>query len=274
MITISSSHEVQPTANIPYVTAGEAYSLLNYQFNQFLNQVKSLEPSDWSLPTACNLWNVRDILAHQAGGYASGVSYREFIRQSLAIRSLKQLPEDAINALQLRERENKSPAELIKELQSAGPAAIRNWAYGFGFAKLFSIPHPVAGTLPLKHLMWVIHSRDTWMHRLDICRATGQKFEQMAEQDGRIVELVMLDVAKAVTRSLGEVCVLFDLLGTGGGAWKVGPGEPSAIIQMDVLDFNNFASGRYTFEETCARSKLSGDVALANQVLRKLLIVY
>ena len=63
--------------------------------------------------------------------------------------------------------------------------------------------------------MWVIHSRDTWMHRLDICRATGRSFEQTAEHDGRIAELVMLDVAKALTRKLEGKSIAFDLTGSG-----------------------------------------------------------
>jgi len=44
--------------------------------------------------------------------------------------------------------------------------------------KAWSKPYPISGLLSGRHLMWVIHSRDTWMYRLDICRATGRKFEQ------------------------------------------------------------------------------------------------
>ena len=118
------------------------------------------------------------------------------IRQYITRPQKGQLPEDAVNDLQVGERRDRSPEEIISELHQVAPEAIHNWAYGFKPVKLISIPHPVSGSLSLRHLMWVIHSRDTWMHRLDICRTTGNHFEQTAEHDGRIAALVMLDVAR------------------------------------------------------------------------------
>jgi uncharacterized protein (TIGR03083 family) len=174
----------------------------------------------------------------------------------------------------VRERAGRPPAELIAELRSVGPVAIRKWAYAFRLAKLAAIPHPVAGVLTLRHLMWVIHSRDTWMHRLDICRAAGRPFEQTAEQDGRIAALVMRDVEKALRGKLAGKSLLFQLTGIPGGSWKVGAGEPSATMEMDVLDFNIFASGRYRYEEARKLLSISGDFPLAENALKNLLILY
>jgi uncharacterized protein (TIGR03083 family) len=122
--------------------------------------------------------------------------------------------------------------------------------------------------------MWVIHSRDTWMHRLDICRATGRPFQQTREHDGRIVALVMRDVGRALHNKLGGRAVVFDLSGVAGGVWKVGPGEAAATIQMDALDFNILASGRFGYDEGRAKATLSGDVALAALALKKTLVLY
>jgi uncharacterized protein (TIGR03083 family) len=262
MVTIHPHSVAQEAVRVPYVTADEAFSLLSIELERLLALLETLDPQDWSRPTACTLWDIRDMVAHQAGGYASGTSYQEMLRQYFVIPKRGQLPEDAINARQLAERAGKSPAELIAELRQVGPVAIKKWAYQFRLAKLISIPHAVAGSLSLRHLMWVIHSRDTWMHRLDICRATQRKFEQTAEQDGRIAALVMLDVEKTLRGKLGEQAVVFDLSGVAGGVWKIGAGKAAATIHMDVLDFNIFASGRFRYEEARPRASLSGDIAL------------
>ncbi len=203
-------------------TITEAYNLLQTELERFLVLVETLDDDDWDKPTACAAWSVRDIVAHQAGGYASGTGYKEMLRQTMRIPGRGQLIEDAINAFQLQERADKTPAALIEELRQVGPVAAKKWAYQFRFGKLFSIPHPVAGKLSLHYLMHVTHSRDTWMHRLDICRATGHAFEQTREHDGRIAELVMLDVANLPAKKFHWPTLVFELTGTAGGSWKIG----------------------------------------------------
>ncbi|MBW6472327.1 MAG: maleylpyruvate isomerase family mycothiol-dependent enzyme [Anaerolineaceae bacterium] len=224
--------------------------------------------------TACTAWTVKDMLAHQAGGYASGASYREMIRQYSARVKPGQLPEDAVNDLQVGERKDTTPEEVIAELRQVAPKAMHNWAYGFKPVKLISIPHPVSGKLSLRHLMWVIHSRDTWMHRLDICRATGNHFEQTAEHDGRIAALVMLDVARQLSKKLDGKAIGFELTGLAGGKWQVGSGNEVARLRMDVLDFNIFVSGRFSYEEGLTRAELSGDTKLLKTILKDLLILF
>jgi uncharacterized protein (TIGR03083 family) len=122
--------------------------------------------------------------------------------------------------------------------------------------------------------MWVIHSRDTWMHRLDICRATGRKFEQTAAHDGRIAALVMRDVSRVLSRKQNQARVVFELTGISGGSWETGAGEPAATIQMDVLDFNIYASGRSSYEDARTKAAISGDVKSGEQALKNILVLY
>jgi uncharacterized protein (TIGR03083 family) len=274
MIAVAANPKTLDAAAIPYVTADEAYELLRTELDRFLDVVNRLGPRDWEKPTACTEWNVRDMLAHQAGGYASGTGYLEQFRQARHLPRTGQLPEDAINEFQLKERAGRSPQELIAELRRVGPIAAKKWAYEFRLAKLVSIPHEVVGALPLRHLMWVIHSRDTWMHRLDICRAAGLDFEQTAAHDGRIAALVMRDVAAVLARKFSGPALLFELTGTAGGTWKVGANDPAATIRMDVLDFNIFASGRYRYEEARPLMTIHGEVGDAEMALKNLLVLY
>lgn len=263
-----------PVSRIQPLTADEAYDLLTTALDRMLDVLDTLDGDDWQQPTYCSEWTVRDILAHQAGGYASGTGYGELLRQYTRMPPESRRLEDAINAFQLREREGKTPAELLEELRRAGPAAAKNWAYGFKLIRFFAAPHPDAGSITIKHLNWVIHSRDTWMHRLDICHATGRDFAQTAEHDGRIVELVMLDVARTLKRKASGPALVFDLTGIAGGTWLIGEGEPAATITMDALEFNLFASGRISYDEARPSMTISGDQAAAENALRNILIVY
>jgi hypothetical protein len=43
---------------------------------------------------------------------------------------------------------------------------------------------------------------------------------------------------------------------------------------MDVLEFNIFASGRYSFEEARPMMTITGDVSAADEALKSLLVLY
>jgi len=272
-IAIPSS-TVARAERIRYPTADEAQRLMTTSLDRFLHLIESLDPEDWSKPTACTAWNVHDMVAHQAGGYTSGVSFGEMIRQYTHIPKRGQLPEDAINELQVGERAKMSPTDLIAELKRVGPKAIHNWAHGFRAIKWIAFPHPVGGFMSLRQLMWVTHSRDTWMHRLDICRAANRPFEQTREHDGRIVELVVLDTEKKLVNKLDGHAITLVLTGLAGGTWKIGNSEPVAELEMDALDFNIFVSGRFSYLEGMKSARISGDHSLIENAFKGLLILY
>lgn len=270
----ATSSTIPRAESIPLVHADEAHRLTTDALGRLLTLLESLHADDWSKPTACTAWDVHDMVAHQAGGYLSGVSYGEMFRQYIRIPKRGQLPEDTINELQVGERKSKTPAELIAELKQVGEKAIHNWAYGFNAIKWITVPHAVAGWLSLRHLMWVTHGRDTWMHRLDICRATNRPFEQTREHDGRINELVVLDTAKKLNKKLNGRAITLALTGIAGGMWKIGKGNPVAEMEMDALDFNIFVSGRFSYEEGMQRARISGDKSLVEDTFKDLLVLY
>ena len=274
MNAVLSPSTIANAEAIPYTHADEAHRLLTTALSRFLTLIESLHADDWSKPTACTAWNVHDMVAHQAGGYASGTSYKEMIRQYTSKPKPGQLPEDAINALQVGERAEKTPAELVAELKQIGEIAARNWAYGFRAIKSVATPHPVGGLMSIRHLMWIIHSRDTWMHRMDICRAANRPFEQTREHDGRIVELVVLDTARKLTKKLNGQAITLSLTGIAGGMWQIGKGNPTAEMEMDALDFNIFVSGRFSYEEGLKHARISGDKSLIESAFKDLLVLY
>lgn len=272
--TIATDAIAAQAALIPYVTPAEAQQLAQEELRRLLALLETLDEADWARPTACTEWSIRDMVAHQAGAYASGTGYRELLYQYSAMLSLRGLPEDAINRRQLADRAMRSPAELIDEIRRTGDRAVANWAHGFRLVKPLGMPHPTGGWLTLRHLMLAVHSRDTWIHRLDICRATGRPFEQTREHDGRINALVVRDLAGSLPRKLGARAVVLELTGAGGGRWKIGKGDADATIRMDVLDFNIYASGRFRYDEAAPRAEFTGDSALADRAFRHLAVLY
>ncbi len=122
--------------------------------------------------------------------------------------------------------------------------------------------------------MWFIHSRDTWINRLDISRAADRAFHQTPEHYGRIVELVMRDTAAVLMQKTTNPPLRIDLSGPAGGSYRTGAGESVSEVRMDALEFNIFASGRWAFTEAQSRMEISGDIPAAEAALNKLLVLY
>jgi hypothetical protein len=93
------------------------------------------------------------------------------------------------------------------------------------------------GVRPLGYLMDRIYTRDAWLHRVDIARATGQELVLTAEHDGRFVADVVAEWAKVH----GQPYRL-TLTGPAGGTWTSGVGGEE--ITLDALEFCRILSGR------------------------------
>jgi hypothetical protein len=66
---------------------------------------------------------------------------------------------------------------------------------------------------------------------------------------------------------LGKKTVVYEIPGTGGGCYKIGPAsKPDATIQMDLLYFNVLASGRISADDARTQGlvSISGDSEVAN----------
>lgn len=274
MTTAAFPTQLSRAEQIPTVTADEAYQLLKVSFDRFIRLIEALSPEEWRKPTPCTEWNVRDMVAHQAGSYATGLGYGELFRQYLTPPKPGQLPEDAINARQLAERAHKTPADLLAELKQIGEQSVHKLVYGFNLVRWVAIPHPVTGILSLDYIFWIIHSRDTWIHRLDICIATGRPFELTREHDGRIVALVVRDAAKKMAAKLGGKSIALTLTGVAGGSWQIGPGQPAATLEMDAVDFNLYLSGRANLAEVLRKAHITGEKALVEHALKGTQVLY
>ena len=202
--------------------------------------LRDLTPDDWTRPTDCDEWDVRAMVAHLVGAAEANASVREMLRQAWVGRRTREHGDlvDKMNAVQVAERSARTPAELVADLADAGARGVRARA---------RIPRPVLavrlplgpplGVRPLGYLMGRIYTRDSWMHRIDIGRATGREPVLTPVHDGRLVD----DVVREWAAAHGAPYSL-ELTGPAGGRWGTeGAGEQ---LVLDAVDFCRSVSGR------------------------------
>lgn len=303
-MTTAGQHPIQNVADIPPLNHKEAGALARVELERFIALLETLSADDWLKPTYCTQWNVQQIVSHQAGSYAASATWAEFKHQWSPPPRPKpgQMVIDAINDLQVTDRAQASGAELITQLREVGPKAIANrqaipalirglrfdwesflyawrpldmvralrWPYGPTFVSFSHAKQAAQGLMRLDYITDLIYIRDTWMHRTDICLATGREMVLTNEHDGRIMALIMRDLAEQLKEVLVGKAVVYDIPGPGGGCWQIGPGAtPTATIQMDLLYFNLLASARMRPDEARARAlvSISGEIEVANLAL-------
>ena len=267
-------------ASIPSLTHPEATAMAVFEQERFLTLVESLAPADWEQPTACPLWNVRQMVAHVTGAAAGYAHWSQFRRQysPFVQRPYRQAGFsllDALNQIQVDDRSTASPADLLAELREVGPRAIATRKRLPALVRAARLPLPVLGVMPLGYLTDLIYTRDMWMHRLDICRATGREMVQTSWHDGRITALVVRDLARKLTPKLAGQAVMYELTGTSGGCWSLGENaSPGATITMNVLDFHLLASGRQPAHDLTSHASFSGDEHIARLALDNTQVPY
>jgi hypothetical protein len=92
-------------------------------------------------------------------------------------------------------------------------------------------------TWRMGYLLDIILTRDTWMHRVDLARATGRELVLTPGHDGRIVA----DIVGEWARRHGQRFTLH-LEGPAGGTYTNGPGGEE--ITIDTVEFCRILSGR------------------------------
>ena len=269
-------------ARIPAVTRREAYKLARDEYELILAAIRSLGADDWQRPTGCTLWDVRSMVSHIAGGLAAYASWVQFKRQyspssHKPYKGRFTEAVDLVNAVQVDDRREHTPEELISELRAVGPKALRTRSRIPVPLRAIRVPAGPFGSISVGYLVDIIYPRDLWMHRLDICRATGREMSLTPEHDGRIVALVMRDLAHSLAPKLDGASVLYELQGIAGGTYKVGSHpSPAATIRMDILNFNLLASGRNKSDQMKALGlvRIEGDARLANLALEHTKVLY
>lgn len=267
----------QRVSEIPKLTHAEAGRLAQTEYERVLALLEKLEGDDWGQPTYCTEWNVREMVAHLAGAVTGSTSFAEFRRQNMQnpyVREFEE-PVDGTNKLQVEERAEKTTAELVEEFRRSGQIAVRKRQNLPWLLRKVRVPMGSMGLTSFEYLMDTIYPRDQWMHRYDICAATGREMEVTAAHDGRIVALVLRDIADKLRKGLAERSVALRLTGEAGGNYLFGrAADPDCTIEMDVFTFCLRSSGRITVEEASEKVTVTGDGATAAWFLREMEVMF
>ncbi|MFF9869777.1 maleylpyruvate isomerase family mycothiol-dependent enzyme [Streptomyces sp. NPDC013953] len=204
-------------------------------------------PGDWSRGTACEGWTVRDVTAHVVAQYEE--LSRPWLMVGRVLRARRRYPRltplHGHNLCQVDARRSVPPHRLVALLGRFGPRGVRavdrvppSVRRRIRLSRLFPESRELAED-SFDYLARVLISRDTWMHRVDICDATGQELI-LREHDGEVVAQVVLDLA---LRWDGPPALL-DLAGPAGGRWLLGRGAPAVTVHADAVTLLRHLSGR------------------------------
>jgi uncharacterized protein (TIGR03083 family) len=234
-------------STIEPLTHLEAMRLQADELALTLALLRSLDVAEWSTATDCPAWDVRAMYQHVLGACEAGASMRENIHQLRKARAHRKQQggplEAALSALQVRERFNLSPIQIVERFTDIAaktvrgrkrtPAIVRNHAR-------LAVDGPVNETWRFGYLIDTIYLRDLWMHRVDLSRALNRPLDLSTDHDGRIVA----DVVAEWARRHGQRFVL-ELSGPAGGTYADDPGLLGAEhISLDAVEFCRTLSGR------------------------------
>jgi uncharacterized protein (TIGR03083 family) len=208
------------------------------------DDVAALDPHDWTRPTDCTEWNVRQLVAHVIGQALMMSTPLESMRQ---LRQAKKRHEPgtelvhALTAAQVERFIDRSPSEMARLVAEAGVRGARGRRRLPGFVRSRIADRPtvngVAEPWTMGYVVETILTRDPWMHRIDLARATGRDLLLTPDVDGVIVDDVVHEWAER-----HGLPYRLTLTGPAGGSWSSGPGGEE--IELGAVEFCRVLSGR------------------------------
>jgi hypothetical protein len=148
---------------------------------------------------------------------------------------------DALTAHQVDKLAHLSPGEVVGAFRRVAPKAVKGRRRPPAVVRARTLPglqdvggQPEAWTVG--YLLDVILTRDPFMHRVDITRATGAPMQVEPAHEGVIVQDIVMEWAERHGSPYDLV-----LSGPAGGHWRRGQAES---LEVDALEFCRILSGR------------------------------
>jgi uncharacterized protein (TIGR03083 family) len=221
-----------------------AMTLAAIEYDRVAALLRDLTPEDWARPTDCDAWDVRAMAGHVVGMTRMAGSLRESLRQDRAAGRRGGDRLEALTAVQVEEHAHLTTRELVDLLTSKAPGTARGRRRMPWLVRQLPLPgvQRVGGAQErwtIGYLNDVILTRDPWMHRMDICRATGREPLLTADHDGVLVADVVREWADRHDQAFR-----LELTGPAGGTFGRGEESEAVPLSIDAVDFCRVLSGR------------------------------
>ena len=118
---MTTTHAVTATPRRPALGRPVAMRLAAVEYDRVVTLLRSLPPNAWDTRTACPDWDVREMAAHLLGMAEMAASIRESTRQTKAATARGGVFIDALTALQVEERADLTPEQIVDRFAVVGP---------------------------------------------------------------------------------------------------------------------------------------------------------
>jgi uncharacterized protein (TIGR03083 family) len=226
---------------IPELDDGQVTALASAEYDRMSEVLHALTPDDWGRQTPCAAWHVHALVAHVVGATDQYTSIRKGlagqVRAQWRARRTGEALVDALTGSHVDRYLPLAPEELVQRFDALRGAAVRGRGSLPALLGRTSLDDGFGNTFPLRHLMRVVATRDCWMHRDDLARATDRAMRLTPEHDG----VVVADVVREWVARHGRPFRL-ELTGPAGGGFRAG--RDGEELSMDAVAFCRAASGR------------------------------
>jgi len=229
-----------PVESIPRLTYQQWLTRSALEQQRFRHLLDALQPEHWDRPTDCTDWTVRDLCGHVLGSLHDNASLvrslTAWLRASRAARRSGRDPLDELTAAEVRAFSAVPNTEVSATFASLAPRNLRARQHVPSIVR--RAPITIDGTrYALGHILSVILTRDLWMHRIDLTRATGLAFTTTPDHDGLIVADLVADWAQRHRQPF-----TLDLDGPAGGHWRQDTTGPT--LHLDAIEYARTLAGR------------------------------
>lgn len=218
----------------------EAKQLARTENSRFGDLIRSLASDEWALATDCERWNVKQVVSHVTAMGDAITKLREMMRQQKAGKPIAKreglTPFDGFTDYQANTYADLAPDALVRRYEEGVPGALATRGRTSPL-RLMRFPSPPYGWFSMAYLRDDILTRDVWMHRVDISRATGRPMILTADHDGRFVANIVRELAKRWRRPFS-----LELTGPAGGHYT--NGDAAEETRVDAVEFCRILSGR------------------------------
>jgi uncharacterized protein (TIGR03083 family) len=255
----------------------------------FIDLLRGLDLAEWTQPTICPGWNVKDVAAHVLGDHIGRLSIHRDSFHVLHPRHGEPFPQflDRINDEWVAAARRISPPMLIELLSTIGDEIVQFWQT----IDLDALGGPVRWAGPEAAPYWLDVAREYteyWTHQQQICDATGRPGLTDEHYLGPVIDTFLRALPHTLrdTSAAEGATLQVVVTGSGGGNWTCvrGPDrwrlqrqphpQPTATLAMDTDTTWRLCTRGITPEQAAEHARIDGNQLLATAALQIVSIIW